>query len=289
MSSSAEPAANDGVSVSALAHDRASVPPAVLAALAEAGVFFLPLREFLLESAHASGGPLASFPAFLLLFTGAVAVGAVARRQKAFVPVILAAALGLMAWQIAAWGSADPGGWLFLLFVVSLVAARILSLSFRDWQEPIGESFAIGAAVLLLEMGFTSAAAPFWRSLLPVVVVLFFLASLASRAASVRLVSRPARQQAQRSERSQTDPHRVRRLGYGVAALIVGMFLVYNSLSVSVAERRHEIGILLALGATRGNQLRAARLLGLNRNTLRKKIKDLDVPVVRTPQVRRGG
>lgn len=44
------------------------------------------------------------------------------------------------------------------------------------------------------------------------------------------------------------------KLGFsmcGVAALIVGMFLVYNSLSVSVAERRHEIGILLALGATR--------------------------------------
>src|ERR1019366_6443901 len=37
----------------------------------------------------------------------------------------------------------------------------------------------------------------------------------------------------------------------GMAALIVGVFLVYNSLSVSVAERRHEIGILLALGATR--------------------------------------
>jgi two-component system nitrogen regulation response regulator GlnG len=37
-----------------------------------------------------------------------------------------------------------------------------------------------------------------------------------------------------------------------------------------------------ALAATRGNQIRAADLLGVNRNTLRKKIRDLDIPVVRT-------
>jgi putative ABC transport system permease protein len=37
----------------------------------------------------------------------------------------------------------------------------------------------------------------------------------------------------------------------GLAALVVGLFLVYNALSVSVAERRHEIGVLLSLGATR--------------------------------------
>src|SRR5262249_46279027 len=37
----------------------------------------------------------------------------------------------------------------------------------------------------------------------------------------------------------------------GVAALIVGMFLVYTCLAFSVAERRHEIGILRSLGATR--------------------------------------
>jgi putative ABC transport system permease protein len=38
----------------------------------------------------------------------------------------------------------------------------------------------------------------------------------------------------------------------GVCALVVGLLLVYNALSVSVAERRHDIGILRSLGTTRG-------------------------------------
>ncbi len=41
--------------------------------------------------------------------------------------------------------------------------------------------------------------------------------------------------------------------------------------------------ITAALVATRGNQIRAADLLGLNRNTLRKKIRDLGIKVIRTP------
>jgi putative ABC transport system permease protein len=53
----------------------------------------------------------------------------------------------------------------------------------------------------------------------------------------------------------------------GAGALVVGMFLVYNALSVSVAERTHDIGILRALGATRGQVatifLGEAALLGL--------------------------
>jgi len=40
--------------------------------------------------------------------------------------------------------------------------------------------------------------------------------------------------------------------------------------------------LTVTLAATRGNQIRAADLLGLNRNTLRKKIRDLDIQVFRT-------
>ncbi len=41
--------------------------------------------------------------------------------------------------------------------------------------------------------------------------------------------------------------------------------------------------ITAALAATRGNQIRAAELLGLNRNTLRSRIRDLDIQVFKTP------
>ena len=39
--------------------------------------------------------------------------------------------------------------------------------------------------------------------------------------------------------------------------------------------------INLTLSATQGNQIKAAQILGLNRNTLRKKIRQLNIPVVR--------
>ena len=39
--------------------------------------------------------------------------------------------------------------------------------------------------------------------------------------------------------------------------------------------------ITLTLQATKGNQIRAAEVLGLNRNTLRKKIRELNIPILR--------
>ncbi|MET0284250.1 MAG: FtsX-like permease family protein [Polyangiales bacterium] len=49
----------------------------------------------------------------------------------------------------------------------------------------------------------------------------------------------------------------------GLIALGVGTFLIYNAVSVSVAQRRREVGILRALGVTRGTAVRMFCLEGL--------------------------
>ena len=55
-------------------------------------------------------------------------------------------------------------------------------------------------------------------------------------------------------------------------------------LHARVTERFERPLIEATLAATRGNQIKAAEVLGLNRNTLRKRIRDLGLEVVRTPR-----
>ena len=55
------------------------------------------------------------------------------------------------------------------------------------------------------------------------------------------------------------------------------------SITASLREMEYPL-ISAALAATRGNQIKAAELLGLNRNTLRKKVRDLDIRLMRSPR-----
>ncbi|MCB1507683.1 MAG: nitrogen regulation protein NR(I), partial [Hyphomicrobiaceae bacterium] len=78
-------------------------------------------------------------------------------------------------------------------------------------------------------------------------------------------------------------------LSESVERHLAAYFAAYEDLPPAGLYHRilHEIEIPLisaALAATRGNQIRAAELLGLNRNTLRKKIRDLEIDVMRRPR-----
>jgi len=83
-------------------------------------------------------------------------------------------------------------------------------------------------------------------------------------------------------------PRGVDNLGGAVEAYLSSLFQGFpNGLPPPGLYHRilKEIEVPLlsaALAATRGNQIRAADLLGLNRNTLRKKIRDLDIQVYRS-------
>jgi two-component system nitrogen regulation response regulator GlnG len=89
------------------------------------------------------------------------------------------------------------------------------------------------------------------------------------------------------SSAAPVDPDRAGSLGASVESHLKRYFQLHgDSLPPAGLYERvlKEIElplIALTLSATRGNQLRAADLLGINRNTLRKKIRDLDIPVTR--------
>lgn len=174
------------------ADDRASVPAATLAAAAESGVLFVLAHLIALDSVRVTAGPFASFPLFAMMFVGAVALSTAFRRHPAMRLAVPVAAITVGLAQGAVWGSAGASGTGTAVVVALAVALRVVMLAIRDWREPIGDSFAVGTAVLFVEVIGVGKRDPV-HSLMPAIAVLFFLASLSSRAASVWLSNRPAR------------------------------------------------------------------------------------------------
>ena len=108
--------------------------------------------------------------------------------MRVAVPVA-ATALGLA--QGSVWGTAGASGTGTAVVLALAVALRVVMLAIRDWREPIADSFVLGTAVLFVEVVAVDRRDPV-HPIIPAVVVLFFLGSLASRAASVWLANRPA-------------------------------------------------------------------------------------------------
>ena len=165
---------------------RASVPAAALAALAEAGLIFLPLQYVALNtSLSARGGPFDSFVVFLVLFSASVAAATAARKASLLPWVAVGTAVGVGFAQGRWWGSGGADAVLIAVGLALAVALRAITLALRDWRDPIHVSFGVGAVLLLAEVAMRPD--PRWAALLPWVIALFFVGSLGSRAASMHV------------------------------------------------------------------------------------------------------
>ena len=164
-----------------------SVAAAALAAAAEAGVWFFPARYL----SGLLGGSMDASVGDLLWFVAAFTALAAAATALAGWPgvgaVLFVAALAAGFAEGRGLETAQPGGYLVAGLVAAGLALRVGSLAVRDWREPVQLSFGLGAVALLVEIVGSGFAGRAGGPLVAAVVPAFFLGSLASRAASVRL------------------------------------------------------------------------------------------------------
>ncbi|HYT29988.1 MAG TPA: DUF4129 domain-containing protein [Actinomycetota bacterium] len=167
--------------------DLRSAWPAGLAAVAEAGILFLPLRFLVQDLVPARGGPFVAYVLFVGGFVGSVAVVTALRRFPAVPTALVAVAMAVGVLQATAWGGGPLGGAAGVVLLSVAVAFRVATLAYREWQDPVTRSFGVGAVVALLEIVVGAGPGGGWKRMAPLVAAQFFLGSLASRAASVRL------------------------------------------------------------------------------------------------------
>ncbi len=152
-----------------------------LAALAEAGVVALPVHLIVSESggAEVSAGWLV--PLFALAYVlGAVVVCRFRRSSN----IVTAAAIVTALLGVAA-GQGALNRTVFTVAIAMAVAFRVVTLGIRDWRTPLHAEIGWFAVALGVEAVIVSGPEPGWRPLLVVIVPLFFVAALASRASTV--------------------------------------------------------------------------------------------------------
>jgi hypothetical protein len=152
-----------------------------LAALAESGVLVLPVWLLLTETRGLEIGVVALAVPFMTIYAGAVLLACRFRasRHLPLAAIVLAVLAG--AWL----GRGDLNRSVFAVVVCLLVALRAITLALRDWRSPIHAEFGWFAVALGIEVIVAAGANPEWRGPLVVIVPLFFVAALASRAATV--------------------------------------------------------------------------------------------------------
>ncbi|MCI0632638.1 MAG: DUF4129 domain-containing protein [Actinobacteria bacterium] len=164
-----------------VAPDRRELRACGLAALAEAGVLALPMWMLLTETRGIGISVLAFTVPFVAVYVGGAVLVCTFRASRgvAIGAVVLAVIVG--AWL----GRGDANRAVFAVVVCLLIAFRLATLALRDWRQPIHAELGWFALALGLEVIVASDATPEWRGSLLVIVPLFFVAGLASRASTV--------------------------------------------------------------------------------------------------------
>ena len=159
-----------------------------LAALAEAGIVAIP-AFIVLET---TGALHLGIWAFSLSFTAVYVVGTLLLcrfRASPRAPLVAAIAVILLGVRFG-WG-AGPYRLFFILIVSLLVTIRVVTLALRDWRVPYDAEIAWFALALGLEVIIPVGSFEDWKPVLVVVVPVFFIAALASRATTVWTTAAP--------------------------------------------------------------------------------------------------